>query len=247
MQIPRRQSERPFSKVGNPSLGVKTDPSNQHVEFICLLEGCTECNSYFLHLSITFLISRAYTTFTINYSTISFGTQQSQTREILAGLRLYKGTDLLLSPLLQFLSSPPAGKARGTTQRKRTFFKSHLPSADSTDHSGFSIISEWRRCGLMEVSAELLTSKVSNTLERPASSKGPKGRKNSIAVKTFKTFNQISGNMGSILSSFINHSLTLYPSSASVNVYGEVFPISDHKHSAAGSTFYCLFIQNLIK
>lgn len=46
----------------------------------------------------------------------------------------------------------------------------------------------------------------SYTQERPSLSRGPKGRKNSLADRTF---NQTSADTGSILSSSINHSLTL--------------------------------------
>jgi len=164
------------------------------VKFICLSEGLKECDSYSLQPSVTFPISKALTTFAVNCST-----QQSQSTETLAGLRLYKGTDLLLLP---FCNSPPP-------------LQLEKPERQHRDKSSFSRViylpqrlqtildPEWRHCGLLEPSAELLTSKISNTLERPPSSRGPKGRKNSIAVKTF---NQTSGDMGSIPSSFINHS-----------------------------------------
>lgn len=66
--------------------------------------------------------------------------------------------------------------------------------------------SERRPCGLLTVSVELLTRKICNTQERPSSSRGPMGRKNSLADRTF---NQTSADTVSILSSSINHSLTL--------------------------------------
>lgn len=61
-----------------------------------------------IHIPFTFQLLFTFqelTTFTINCSTILFGTQQSQTKKTLAGLWLYKGTDLLLPPSCN--SSPP--------------------------------------------------------------------------------------------------------------------------------------------
>ena len=85
-------------------------------------------------------------------------------------------------------------------------------------HSGFSITSK--------LSAELLNSKISNALQRPSSSRGPKRSKNNIAVENF---NHTSGDMGSILSCSINHSLTvLYIYIFQLTIYkihGEVFPV----------------------
>lgn len=85
-------------------------------------------------------------------------------------------------------------------------------------HSGFSITSK--------LSAELLNSKISNTLQRSSTSRGPKRSKNNIAVENF---NHTSGDMGSILSCSTNHSLTvlyIYVFQLTIcKIYGEVFPV----------------------
>lgn len=169
-RFPGDSQEIPFAKLGNSTFGIKTDPGNQHLKFIYLLEGFTECDSYSLHLS------RVLTIFTINCSTIIFGTQQLQTRGTLPGFWLYKGTDLLLPHSWNSFPSLQLEKLE-RQHRDKSPFSRGIYLLQSTGHSWFSITSEWRHCRLLEVTAELLASKVSNTLERPLSSRGLEHRK----------------------------------------------------------------------
>lgn len=136
-------------------------------------------------------------TFTINYSTIIMEHNNHKLHFLLR----HRFT---ASPFLQFLSSPPVGKTRGPTQT--SIFQESLPSHRRYRSFWIQCHSERRPCGLLAMSAELLTQKICNTWERPSSSSSPKGRKNSLADRTF---NQTSADTGSILSSSINHSLTL--------------------------------------
>lgn len=119
-----------------------------------------------IHIPFTFqwLIPKALTTFIINYSTAIFGTWQSQTRETSAGLGLYNGINLLLPPSCNSPSPLQLEKSEGQQRDNSLFSQSHLCSTEYTDYSGFSITSEWRHCGLLEVYAELWTSKISNIL-----------------------------------------------------------------------------------